>query len=285
MVENGLKPLVRSLALHCYNSMKGALRANRWVAPVVILACSLGLAGCASISKSGKAQPVAAHQNPGGLVHPTRPEDVRGKEPATTPSKRGAGEQKEERQEPGSRISVATAAGAHPTAAPEKSGTVPVPSSSESQPAGRITSEKPSSERPPKTQKSPTEEGEPSRSSAKPPEDGDSPFKKHDHAQYERQIHNAAIDTVNKDEKAVYARVCKDATTDDWSLSIYHLHGNTYSFVTYAWDDVDRKWVEAFVSDKRPLTRWKSHLDFSSAGRDCKVLKERTGGGVPKAPR
>jgi hypothetical protein len=250
---------------------------------IALLVCSMGLAGCASFFKSGKEKPVGARQNETGLIHPTIP-DEKTKESEATRSK-DAGEKKEDRQEPGSRITVAAAAGGQSKTVPDKKDSAPALSRSESRTTGQNPPDKNFDEVPTKFENQATKKQEPLDASGKTPEEGDTLFKKHDHLKYTRLIHNAAIDIVNKAETSVYARVCKDSTTDDWSLVLYYWHGRTYSFVTYAWDEVDQKWVEAFVSDKRPVSRYQKHLDFSSAGKECKVLKERKVGDLPKTPR
>jgi len=103
----------------------------------------------------------------------------------------------------------------------------------------------------------------------------DTPFKRHDHAKYMEKIKNKAIDWLNKEKDVSYARLCKDSTTDEWSLWIYRTEGKAYRFVTYVWDEVDEKWKESFKSDKLPISGWQHHLRFSTGGKDCRVLKEK----------
>jgi hypothetical protein len=283
VVENGLNPLFRSPAVNSHVAKGVSLRADRWLPLIVLLVCAVGLAGCASFFKFGKDKPVEARPNETGLIHPTIPAE-KIKESEATPSK-DAGEKKQDGQEPGSRITVAAAAGTQSKTVPDKKDSPPLLSRAESQTTGTNPPDK-SFDEPPKDSEPPAaKKQETSDASGKTPEESDTLFKKHDHLKYTRLIHNAAIDIVNKAETAVYARLCKDSTTDDWSLTLYYLHGRTYSFVTYAWDEVDQKWVEAFVSDKRPVSRYQKHLDFSSAGKECKVLKERKIGDLPKTPR
>jgi hypothetical protein len=101
------------------------------------------------------------------------------------------------------------------------------------------------------------------------------PLKKHDHSKYVAAIKGKAIDRVNKSSNVDLARICRDTTTDEWSLTLYHRREKTYSFVSYIWDEIDEKWEEAFSSDQRPIAGWKQHLNFSSAGKKCDVIKGR----------
>jgi len=98
-------------------------------------------------------------------------------------------------------------------------------------------------------------------------------FKKHDHSKYTATIRGKAIDQVNKEKDVALARLCRDSTTEEWSLTLYRKRQQTYSFVNYVWDEIDEKWEQAFVSDQRPISGWKQHLDFSSSGKDCVGLK------------
>lgn len=101
------------------------------------------------------------------------------------------------------------------------------------------------------------------------------PFKKHDHAKYVSVIRKNAIDKLNREKNCDYARVCRDDYTDEWSLTLYYKQKQkqNYHYVTYVWDEIDGKWDESFVSERRPLSGWKHHLSFSSAGKACKTLK------------
>ena len=101
------------------------------------------------------------------------------------------------------------------------------------------------------------------------------PLKKHDHSKYVAAIKGKAIDRVNKSSNVDLARICRDTTTDEWSLTLYHKREKAYSFVSYIWDEIDEKWEEAFSSDQRPIAGWKQHLNFSSAGKKCDVIKGR----------
>jgi hypothetical protein len=98
-------------------------------------------------------------------------------------------------------------------------------------------------------------------------------FEKHDHAKYVAHIRGKAIDKVNKEKDVTLARLCRDSTTEEWTLTLYHKRQQTYSFVSYVWDEVDGKWEQSLVAGNRPSSGWKQHLDFSSSGKDCKVLK------------
>lgn len=113
-------------------------------------------------------------------------------------------------------------------------------------------------------------------SGTEPGEGGDNgagSFKKHDHLQYVQLIEKKALEIVKKHREATLVRVCKDTTTDQWTMNIYSKDAKGYSFTSYAWDEVDEKWEESFESRRQPIKRWKSHLDFSAARKTCKVLK------------
>lgn len=105
------------------------------------------------------------------------------------------------------------------------------------------------------------------------PDESQTTFKKHDHSKYVSTIRNKAIDKVNQEKNSDYVRVCKDANTDEWSLTFYYRQRQSYYYVTFIWDEIDDKWQESFVSEKRSMSGWKHHLTFSSAGKNCKVLK------------
>lgn len=99
------------------------------------------------------------------------------------------------------------------------------------------------------------------------------PFQKHDHVKYLELIRAKAIDKMNKEKDVTLARLCRDSTTEEWTLTLYQRRQQYYSFASYVWDEIDGKWEKSLASDKRPVSGWKQHLDFSSAGKDCKVLK------------
>lgn len=98
-------------------------------------------------------------------------------------------------------------------------------------------------------------------------------FRKHDHSKYVTLIRNKAIDRVNKEKNSDLARLCRDRTTDQWSLTIYRRADKSYSFIYLVWDEIDEKWEESYSADRRPISGWKQHLDFSASGKECKVLK------------
>ncbi|MDQ7782827.1 MAG: hypothetical protein RDU20_08105 [Desulfomonilaceae bacterium] len=106
-----------------------------------------------------------------------------------------------------------------------------------------------------------------------PSERKDEPFKKHDHAEYKKAIKNSAIDTLNKHPDATAARICRDTMTDLWTLAIYSRNRGRLSFVIYFWDEVDGNWERSFESGNVPLKKWNNHLQYSSAGKSCTVLK------------
>lgn len=97
--------------------------------------------------------------------------------------------------------------------------------------------------------------------------------KKHDHSKYAEKIKKKAIDLVNTEPTCKFARLCQDATTDQWDLSLYYLREKSYVLVAYAWDEIDEKWKESYTADKQPVARWKSHLEYSSGGKKCRPLK------------
>lgn len=113
-------------------------------------------------------------------------------------------------------------------------------------------------------------------SGAEPGEGGDKDsgsFKKHDHLQYVQLIEKKAREMLKEHRDASAVRICKDTTTDQWTMNIYSKDAKSYSFTSYAWDEVDEKWEKSFESQKQPMKRWKSHLDFSAARKTCKMLK------------
>lgn len=98
-------------------------------------------------------------------------------------------------------------------------------------------------------------------------------FKKHDHSKYLTTIKNSAIDVVNKESESVFARMCRHNTSEEWSLYLYFIQGKNYQFRIYVWDPIENLWTETFESEKRPITGYKKHLSFSSAGKKCISLK------------
>ncbi|MFH1117504.1 MAG: hypothetical protein V1792_26590 [Pseudomonadota bacterium] len=116
-------------------------------------------------------------------------------------------------------------------------------------------------------------EDESSGASGGASDEADGSFKKHDHSKYKGTIKNAAIDTLNTHRGAAAARLCRDETTDLWTLSIYKQGGGRMSFVIYFWDEIDGKWDRSFESGNVPLKKWKDHLRHSSAGKTCEMLK------------
>ncbi len=103
----------------------------------------------------------------------------------------------------------------------------------------------------------------------------DLPLKRHDHVKYTQKVKNKAIDKVNKETDVTYARLCKDSTTDEWSLWIYIFEGKVYRLVTYTWNEVDEKWDESLKTNKQPASGWQHHLKFSADGKQCEVLKQK----------
>ncbi len=98
-------------------------------------------------------------------------------------------------------------------------------------------------------------------------------FKKHDHMKYLEKIKDTATELVSKESGSVFARLCKDSVTDEWSMSMYFFKDKVYWFVAYKWDEIDEKWEESFKSDERPIAVWKNHVNFSASGKECNILK------------
>ncbi len=120
----------------------------------------------------------------------------------------------------------------------------------------------------PATSTSTTETSDPSK-----PPDPDEPIKRHDHSRYTELIKNKAMELVKQQPDSDHALLCKDAVTDQWSLVLHYSKERVYTFATYLWDEIDEKWQRAFVSDKRPLSGWQSHLRYQSSGKECRTLK------------
>jgi len=127
----------------------------------------------------------------------------------------------------------------------------------------------------------PASKPQPSKSPTQSPDDQDNlsdSFKKHDHSKYMTYVRNKAIDLINTQKPADHVVLCKDNTTDQWTMTLYNKGDRVYSFVTYVWDEIDDKWTESFVSNKNPISRWKNHVRYSASGKDCTVLKGRREG-------
>lgn len=97
--------------------------------------------------------------------------------------------------------------------------------------------------------------------------------KKFDHVKYLEQIRSKAIDLVNKERNCSHAVLCKDSITEGWTLSIYRVQDRHFTSAVFMWDDIDEKWEEALVPDKRPVAQLKEHLKISAEGKECKPLK------------
>ncbi len=117
------------------------------------------------------------------------------------------------------------------------------------------------------------EKDEPADGSRVASKETDESFRKHDHSEYKRTIKNAAIDTLNKHRGSTAARLCRDTTTDLWTLTIYSQGRGKLSFVIYFWDEVDGKWERSFESGNVPPKKWRSHLRYASADKTCTILK------------
>jgi len=98
-------------------------------------------------------------------------------------------------------------------------------------------------------------------------------FPKHDHSKYATAIRHKAIDMLNRQTDCDVARLCRDSLTEEWSLVLYFKTGPSYYYVMHAWDEIEGKWAQSFVSEKSPISGMKKHLAFSAAGKTCKVLK------------
>jgi hypothetical protein len=257
-----------------------------WFAAISVIISSIWLTACVpgimgSKASKEKTSGAAATTNPSRLLKPTMPDD-RG---------RGSLAQQAGKEKPGdaSGTSSDTFSASAKGAKAEKPATErvsPLPSDLDRNAAASGVDKKPSSQsssESPKSGASTRTVVEDSR--REPPASGKSgsetsskdvlPFKKHDHVKYTQKIKNKAIDHVNKEKDVTYARLCKDTTTDEWSLWIYRYEEKAYRFVTYVWDEVDEKWVESFKSDKRPSSGLNHHLKFSTDGKDCIDLKKR----------
>lgn len=99
------------------------------------------------------------------------------------------------------------------------------------------------------------------------------PFPKHDHSKYVTTVRHKAIDILNRATDCDIARLCRDSLTDEWSLILYFKTGASFYYVMHSWDEIEGKWSESFVSEKRPVSGLKKHLTFSASGKTCKVLK------------
>lgn len=101
----------------------------------------------------------------------------------------------------------------------------------------------------------------------------EAPLRKFDHVKYLEQIRSKAIDLVNKERNCSHAILCKDSITEGWSLSVYRVQDHHFTSAVFIWDDIDEKWEEALVPDKRPVAQLKDHLKISAFGKECKPLK------------
>jgi len=136
-----------------------------------------------------------------------------------------------------------------------------------------IESEKDDARRVPSEKTDPVGKEKPSDPVSEEQEASDLAFKHHDHAKYVAEIRNKAIDQLNKERDVDFVRLCRNTTTDQWSLTMYRRAERSYSFTDYAWNEINLRWEKVFTSDKKPISGWKQHLDFSAAGKECKLLK------------
>jgi hypothetical protein len=264
--------------------MKALPSRSVWFPAISVIICSIWLTACvpgimSSKDSKGKTSGVAATASPSRLLKPTIPDD------------RGLVGQQAGKDTPGvtSGTSSDTVASSVKEAKAEKAATQRVSSLPDDlgrEIAGSSANKEQHNQSSPESPKSgastrtvveeirrdpPVSEKSGSDKSSK----DDLPFKKHDHVKYMQKVKNKAIDQVNKETDATYARLCRDTTTDEWTLWIYRSEQKAYRFVTYIWDEVDEKWAESFKSEKRPISGWQHHLKFSTDGKDCKDLKKK----------
>lgn len=274
------------LQFSCAKEMRVLPSRSVWFAAISVTICSIWLTACVpgimgSKASKEKTPGDAATTNPSRLLKPTMPDD-RG---------RGSLAQQAGKETPGvaSGTSSDTFAASQKGAKAEKPATQTVsslPNDLGREIAGSGVDKEPSSQSSYESPKGGAStrtvvediRRDPSaseKSGSDTSSEDDLAFKRHDHVKYMQKVKNKAIDQVNKEKDVTYARLCRDSTTDEWSLWIYRSEEKTYRFVTYIWDEVDEKWEESFKSDKRPISGLQHHLNFSTDGKDCKDLKKR----------
>jgi hypothetical protein len=278
--------LPSGLQSSCAKEMRALPFRSVWFAAISVIICSIWLTACVPGIMGSKASKeetsgAAATTSPSRLLKPTMPDD-RG---------RSSLAQQAGKEKPGdaSGTSSDTFAASAKGAKAEKPATQTVSSlpndlgreiarsGVDKEPSSQSPSESPKGGASTRTvvediHRDPSASGKAGSDTS--PKD-DLPFKKHDHVKYMQKVKNKAIDQVNKEKDVTYARLCRDTTTDEWSLWVYRSEEKVYRFVTYIWDEVDEKWEESFKSDKRPISGWKHHLNFSTDGKDCMDLKKR----------
>jgi hypothetical protein len=278
--------LPAGLQFSCAKEMRDLLYRSVWFAAISVIICSISLTACVpgimgSKASKEKTSGAAATTSPSGLLKPTMPDD-RG---------RGSLARQAVKETPvvdsgTSSDNLAPSAKGAKADNPATQRVSSLPSDLGREIAGSGVDKEPGSQSPFESLKS----GASTRTVVEdprqaPPASGKSdsdtspkdelPFKRHDHVKYMQKIKNKAIDWINKEKDITYARLCRDTTTDEWSLWIYRSEEKAYRFVTYIWDEVDEKWEESFKSDKRPISGWQHHLKFSTDGKDCIDLKKR----------
>jgi len=280
------KRVPSGLQFSCAKEMRDVPSRSVWFAAISVIICSIWLTACVpgimgSKASKEKSPGDEASTNPSRLVKPTMPDD-RG---------RGSLAQQAGKETPGvasgtSSDTFAASAKEANAANPDTQRVSSLPNDLGREIGGSGVNKEPSSQSSSESPKS----GASTRTAVEdihrePPASGksgsetspkdDLAFKRHDHVKYMQKVKNKAIDQVNKEKEVTYARLCRDTTTDEWSLWIYRSEEKSYHFVTYTWDEVDEKWAESFKSDKRPISGWQHHLKFSTDGKDCKDLKKR----------
>jgi hypothetical protein len=279
-------PLPSGLQFSCAKEMRALPFRSVWFAAISVTICSIWLTACVpgimgSKASKEKTPGDAATTSPSRLLKPTMPDD-RG---------RGSLAQQAGKETPGvasgtsSDTFAASPKGAkaeNPTtqrvsSLPNDLGREIAGSGLDKEPSSQSSSESPkggASTRTVVEDIGPDHPASGKSDSDTSPKD-DLAFKRHDHVKYMQKVKNKAIDQVNKEKDVTYARLCRDTTTDEWSLWIYRTEEKAYRFVTYIWDEVDEKWEESFKSDKRPVSGLQHHLNFSTDSKDCKDLKKR----------
>lgn len=279
-------PLPSGLQFSCAKEMRVLPFRSVWFAAISVTICSIWLTACVpgimgSKASKEKTPGDAATTSPSRLIKPTMPDD-RG---------RGSLAQQAGKEKPGdasvtpSDTSAASARGAKAekpatqtvSSLPSDLGREIAGSGVDKEPGRQSSYETPKGGASTRTVVEDIRRDPPAsdKSGSDTSPKDDLPFKKHDHVKYMQKVKNKAIDQVNKEKDVTYARLCRDTTTDEWSLWIYRSEEKAYRFVTYIWDEVDEKWAESFKSDKRPSSGLQHHLKFSTDGKDCIDLKKR----------
>jgi hypothetical protein len=100
-------------------------------------------------------------------------------------------------------------------------------------------------------------------------------FEKHDHSRYVKKLRRKGIELVNKSRTSFYARICRDHISEEWTLTIYEKSRGRFWFTKHVWDHIDERWEESFKSQKQRMSKFKRHVKFASAGKECRTMKGR----------